>query len=291
MKISGRKGSGYIAHNNREFTCRNVDPTRSKNNIYIKKESLEKAYDIIFGESFKEYNESIRKDRRFNGSYLQKLRNSKNTHKQKESYEWIAQIGDKEDMGYGTGREELARQILIQYTEEFIKRNSQLYVYNAVIHMDEATPHVHIDYIPWARFKKGQKIRQSLDKAYEQMGYGKSESRTNNNTIEWQKTEREIIRETARGYGLEIEEEQRNNKKHLSVDEYKEMMEYIETLEQEIVELKEEIVELHDLKNQSINELAHTLQKMPQLITSITRAMKISVDNQRKNQQQRHFSR
>ena len=83
MKISGRKGSGYIAHNNREFTCRNVDPNRSKNNIFIKKETLEEAYNKIFGDSFKEYNNSIRKDRRFDGSYLQKLRNSKNKHKQK----------------------------------------------------------------------------------------------------------------------------------------------------------------------------------------------------------------
>ena len=290
MKISGRKGQGYTAHNDREFFCKNVDQNRSKNNIYIKKEKIEKAYEKVFGKAFKEYNNSIRKDRRFNGSYLQKLRNSKNKHKQKESYEWIVQVGDKNDMGFGTGNEELARQILTQYINEFIERNKQLYVYNAVIHMDEKTVHGHIQFFPWATYEKGQKKRQCLDRAYEQMGYGKSESRKHNNTIEWQRTEREILRETARGYGLEIEEEQRNNKKHLSVDEYKEMMEYIETLEEEIVELKEEIVELHDLKNQSINELAHTLQKMPQLLDSITRAMTISIQQQKRTQQ-RHISR
>lgn len=44
-------------------------------------------------------------------------------------------------------------------------------VVGAYIHNDEATPHMHIDYVPVATYSKGLKTRVSNDKALNQMGY------------------------------------------------------------------------------------------------------------------------
>lgn len=273
LKISGRKGAGYIAHNNREFSCKNVDATRTASNITYKKEALEEAYRKCFEKEFQEYNSKVRKDRRFAGTYLEKLRNSKG--KQKEFYEWVIQVGDKESAGYDTNNWEEAEKILDEYMKGFQERNKQLYVFNAVMHRDESTPHVHIDYIPIANFEKGQKKRNSLTKALEQMGYGKSESRKNSNTIRWQKAEREEIRKIAREAGLEIDEEEHNRKKHLEVEEYKE-------LQREKEAVKEEIKELRNMEKMEINRLADAFKNNANLMNMILRAVRIVLGKEKK---------
>lgn len=270
MNISGRKGVGYLAHNNRDFIPQNVNQQRTPYNHTFKRQSLEKAYDICFKEAFESYNNSIRKDRRFQGSYLEKLRSSKSKHPPKEFYEWIVQVGDKRTCGYGTQNEALAEKILNEYMKGFIKRNPQLYIFNAVMHRDESTPHIHIDFIPMAYFEKGQKIRNSLDKALEQMGYGKSISRKKNNTMEWQRQEREALRQLAREKGLDIEDEHQNKNKHLDNESYKALAKELESQKQELSTYK-------DIYQKSLIDLVQAIKKKPEILSTINRAVKIAL--------------
>ena len=270
MKISGRKGKGYLSHNNRIFTPSNVDAERTKNNIYYRRESLEQAYDKCFKKAFEDYNSKVRKDRRFNGSYLEKLCQIKGRHPAKPYYEWVAQVGDKECSGYGTENAQEAEKILHEYINGFRKRNPQLYVFNAVMHRDEATPHIHIDFIPIAYFEKGQRYRNSLDRAFEQMGYGKSRSRRDSNTMRWQKQEREVLRVIAREHGLQIDDEQSNKSIHLENDDFRKMA-------RELEQQRTQIKSLQNLKQLSVMDLVESIKETPALIGNINRAIKIAL--------------
>ena len=69
-----------------------------------------------------------------------------------------------------------SKKILENYLENFQKRNPNLVPYNAVIHMDEATPHLHLNVVPVAHLKnvkRGLAVKPSLDRALEEEGYQK----------------------------------------------------------------------------------------------------------------------
>lgn len=77
-----------------------------------------------------------RKDRKIE-NYLEHIQKGK---QEKPFYEIIVQVGNKDDMGVNTHNKELSKTILDDYMKEFQKRNPYLYVFNAHLHMDEATP-------------------------------------------------------------------------------------------------------------------------------------------------------
>lgn len=54
----------------------------------------------------------------------------------------------------------------------FQARNLNFHVFNAVLHMDEATPHLHIDYIPIRHYKRGVDTQNGIAQALKEMGYG-----------------------------------------------------------------------------------------------------------------------
>ena len=65
-----------------------------------------------------------------------------------------------------------ANEILKKSLKDFQKRNPNLPVYNAVIHNDEATPHVHFNCIPIATgYKRGLERRVGINKALDNEGY------------------------------------------------------------------------------------------------------------------------
>ena len=67
-----------------------------------------------------------------------------------------------------------AKGILTQYYHNFVQRNPNMRVFNAVIHMDEAdeTPHLHIDFIPIATGqKRGPEMKNSMRQAWQQQGF------------------------------------------------------------------------------------------------------------------------
>ena len=133
------------------------------------------------------------------------------------------------------------------------------------MHLDEATPHLHIDYIPVAHgYKNGMETRNSLTKAFQQMGFAKAVSRKQNETVAWQERERKYLTDLCREQGIEIEilGVQRNN---LSLPEYKAVMREVENLEQraKALDKKNEILEQqnNDLE-QKTSELRGQVQEM-----------------------------
>ena len=267
--ISFPKGKGHLTHNNREFICNNVVPERTAwNRIYIQ-ESLKDAYEKCFGQVLRDYNAAQKRKDRQKDNYLKEIEKSGN--KEKTFYENIVQIGKKTDTpvadenGVLTEDAKAAIVVLEQYARTFQERNPNLYLFNCVMHLDEATPHLHIDYIPVAHgYKNGMKTRNSLTKAFQQMGFAKAVSRKQNETVEWQEREREYLTELCREQGIEIEVlgVQRDN---LSLPEYKAAMREVEELEQQAVALdrQNEILEQqNDELAQKTSELCGQVQEM-----------------------------
>ena len=223
--ISFVKGKGSLSHNNRDFVTKNVDRERMAWNEYYIQRPLKEAYEQIFGPAVAEYNAKQKRKDRHIKDYLTDIKNSGNNEKQ--FYEIVVQIGRKEDTGVVDENGELtesakeARQILDEYVKSFQERNPNLYLFNAVLHMDEATPHLHLDYIPVAHgYKSKMHTRNSLTKALQEMGIEPAVSKTDTETMHWQQREREYLMEMCRERGLEIEMlgEKRDN---YTIPEYK----------------------------------------------------------------------
>lgn len=208
--ISFVKGKGSINHNNRDFTAKNVDASRTSMNVIYVQIPIEEAYEEIFGQAVADYNaEQKRSDRKI-GNYLSKIKQSKNN--EKVFYETVVQIGKRDDTGIldedGNITEDamLAKEVLDEYARTFQERNPNLILFNAVLHMDEATPHLHLDYIPVAHgYKTGLKTRNSLTKGLQEMGIAPAIGKNDTETMHWQKREREHIAELCKARGIETE--------------------------------------------------------------------------------------
>lgn len=227
--ISVCKGKGSLNHNNREFITENVDPNRTKDNIIYVRESLEQAYEKCFGQAVSDYNaKQKRADRRIDGAkgYMEQVRTSKNG--EKLFYENVVQVGNMFDSHVGTEQGEVCKRILNDYMSTFQERNPNLYVFNAVLHMDEQTPHLHIDYIPLAHgYKQGLMARNSLDRAFREQGIDGKANKYENRTIAWQNREKDHIESIMKEYGLERSADRGLDQEHLTVDQYKAVAERI----------------------------------------------------------------
>ena len=263
--ISFPKGKGHLTHNNREFISNNVVPERTDwNRIYIQ-ESLEQAYEKCFGQALMEYNAGQKRKDRRKENYLKEIENSGN--KEKTFYENIVQIGKKDDTpvvgadGKLTEEAKAAIEILEQYAKTFQERNPNLYLFNCVMHLDEATPHLHIDYIPVANgYKTGMKTRNSLTKALQQMGFAKAVSKKENETVAWQQRERAYLTELCQEKGIDVEVLgiQRDN---LTLPEYKAAMRKVEKLEHQAVEIEENNQRLAEQAEKLVDQIAKLDEK------------------------------
>ena len=180
--ISVMIGRGNVNHNRRHFITKNVDASRTIYNheyVYI---DIRDAYHFLFDEALQRYNsKQYRKDRVID-DYYEKIRLSK---QEKSFHEIIIQIGNKDDMNVKSENGELAKKILDEYMKSFQERNPNLYVYSAHLHMDEETPHLHIDFIPFiTNSKRGLDTRVSLKQALNNQGF-KGGTRTNTEWNQW----------------------------------------------------------------------------------------------------------
>ena len=149
--ISAEVGKGSVNHNSRKFRAENVDGSRTHLNIDYCNERIQTVYHQLFDEALKRYNEKqTRSDRRI-PNYYEKIRSG---NQEKPFHEIILQIGNKEDMSATGEYAELARTVLDEYYRGFQERNPNLRVFSAHLHMDEATPHIHIDFVPFTTGSK-----------------------------------------------------------------------------------------------------------------------------------------
>lgn len=267
--ISFPKGRGHLSHNNRDFISKNVVPERISWNRIYKQESLEEAYEKCFGQALRNYNASQKRKDRKKDNYLKEIENSGNH--EKLFYENVVQIGKVTDTavvdenGNLTRDAKAAIDVLEKYAQTFQGRNPNLYMFNCVMHLDEATPHLHIDYIPVAHgYKSGMETRNSLTKAFQQMGFAKAVSRKQNETVAWQERERAYLTDLCREQGIEIEVLgiQRDN---LSLPEYKAAMREVENLEQQAATLdkqNEALEQQNGSMEQKASELHGRVQEM-----------------------------
>lgn len=219
------QGKGSQLHNKREYEKigreipENIDPSKSTENITLVDLDIRSAYREIFGDALDRYNSKQKRADRKIEDYYEHIQKSKNG--EKLFYEDVVQWGSKDDFQTPSTREK-AKEALVQYVQGFESRNPNLKIIGAYIHMDEASPHLHLDYIPVAHgYTRGLETRNSLDKAMKQMGYQpEKESRKNNATKLWKENERIVFGQICREHGLEVEAE-RKARGSLSVEEYK----------------------------------------------------------------------
>lgn len=155
--ISFMTGKGSVNHNSRKFHAKNTDPEWSYLNVEYCNENLKDIYHELFDEALARYNEKqTRSDRRID-DYYEKIRSGR---QEKPFHEIILQIRDKDNMGAKTENGQLAAKVLDKYMQDFQQRNPTLRVFSAYLHMDEATPHLHIDLYLTRQEPSGGLIRE-----------------------------------------------------------------------------------------------------------------------------------
>ena len=174
MSVSFKKATKKtnLKHNNRqqeEYDNKKIDKSRMKNNKYLVQDDIKKIYEREFGEALEKYNaKQKRKDRKIK-NYFEHVKGSKKTAVQQEL---VVQVGtgyNGQDYEFGDEYWHKTNEILEEYFKEFEKRNPNLKVYNAVIHNDETSPHMHINFVPVATgYKRGLEKQVAFNKAIKQ---------------------------------------------------------------------------------------------------------------------------
>ena len=242
-RISFCQGKGSLTHNNRLFIADNVDRSHIKDNITFIREDIGYVYEHLFAESTRRYNaRQKRNDRKIHCSYYESLFHRKPTNsvvtaadKRKSFYEDVVQIGRKEDSGVDTEDAQLVTDCLKEYMAGYQKRNPNFVVFNAVLHMDEATPHLHIDYIPVGHYRRGQDTQNGIAQALKEMGFGEGKGAI----ARWRASEIEVLNQICIAYGIKPLEPEKS-RGSMSVKEYKEARREADRLKVENVQLKNE---------------------------------------------------
>ena len=230
-------GKGSVNHNSRKFKAENVKGDRTHLNYDYCNESIKKVYHTLFDDALKRYNDKqTRADRRI-GNYYEKIRNSK---QEKPFHEIILQIGDMVTMSSESENGLLAQRILDEYYQGFQERNPYLKVFSAHLHMDEATPHLHIDFVPFTTgSKRGLDTRVSLKQALANQGF-KGGTRGDTEWNQWVSSEKETLAVVMERHGVEWERKG-THEKHLSVLDYKK-----QEREKELTELEKKLSDRKD---------------------------------------------
>ena len=236
--ISAMRGKGSLTHNRRDFIAENVDSSRTPLNVEYRNEDIRAVYHELFDDALARYNKKQTRKDRVIDDYYEKIRTGK---QEKLFEELIIQIGNKDDMNASSENGQLARQMLDEYMQSFQQRNPTLRVFSAHLHMDEATPHLHIDFIPFTTgSKRGLETRVSLKKALEALGFaGGTKSHTELN--QWIEAEKQALASIMARHDIEWEQKG-THEEHLSVLDYKkqERSKEVSALENQIDTLQEQ---------------------------------------------------
>lgn len=257
--ISFMTGKGSVNHNSRKFHAKNTDPERSCLNVEYCNENVKDVYHELFDEALARYNEKqTRSDRRID-DYYEKIRSGK---QEKPFHEIILQIGDKDNMGAKTENGQLAAKVLDKYMWDFQRRNPTLRVFSAYLHMDEATPHLHIDFVPYTTgSKRGLDTRVSLKQALSALGF-KGGTRRETELNQWVAYEKEQLAVVMLEHGIEWEKKG-THEKHLSVLDFekKERAKEVAELEQSISDGKERLSDIQIQHRKAVQEIEQIRQK------------------------------
>lgn len=275
LSISFRVDKGIIEHNNRSIVAKNVDPARVSDNITYTQIELKEFYQQIFGEALAEYNAAQKRADKRIPDYYEHIKKSK---KEKAFYEIVVEFGDVHSCGRSSENWETAKQMLDEYMREFEKRNPNLRVFNAVMHLDEATPHLHIDFVPVAhKTVRGLPLKNSMRGALREQGFSSS-NRFQNEWVAWEQREQEEMTKIlfAHNFKRDVKNDRHT---HLTVEEYKIVAakrQEIRNYNAQINELKkksptEVTAEEMSLLNNQNNFLRSEIIKRDEKISSLSR--------------------
>lgn len=257
--ISVMVGRGSVNHNSRKFHAKNTDPERSHLNVTYCHENIKAVYHELFDEALERYNtKQTRADRKIE-NYYEKIRSGK---QEKPFHEIILQVGNKDDMSADSDEGRLAAAVLDEHMKAFQERNPNLRVFSAHLHMDEATPHLHIDFVPFTTgSKRGLDTRVSLKQALAAQGF-KGGTRGDTEWSQWVRSEKEQLSAVMERHGIEWEDKGTHDK-HLSVLDYKKEQRAKESAALETVKTeKESQVESQERR---LKELAPAVKDMERL--------------------------
>ena len=257
--ISAMVGHGSVNHNSRKFHAKNTDPERSHLNVTYCQKNIKAVYHELFDEALERYNaKQTRADRRIE-NYYEKIRSGK---QEKPFHEIILQVGNKDDMSADSDEGRLAAAVLDEYIRAFQERNPNLRVFSAHLHMDEATPHLHIDFVPFTTgSKRGLDTRVSLKQALAAQGFTGG-TRGDTEWSQWVRSEKEQLSAVMERHGIEWEDKGTHDK-HLSVLDYKKEQRAKEIAALETVKAeKESQVESQERR---LKELAPAVKDMERL--------------------------
>ena len=238
--LSGMTGRGSIGHNNRRFYTPNVDRSRTHLNITYCNDNLKQVYHEIFDEALIAYNAKKKKTRDKIADYYEHIRLGK---QEKLFHEVIFQIGNMNDCGCGLPGGEQAAEALKKFAELFRERNPHLRVFNMVMHMDEATPHLHIDFIPVATEQsRGLSTRVSMKQALKQQGF-EGLGRKQTEWKAWMEREKSVLKEIAQEHGFAIIS-LGGGRQHMHLPRFKEAAKRLEAIQEQVEAAEHEIAEL-----------------------------------------------
>ena len=242
--ISGMIGPGSISHNNRKFIAENVDRSRTEQNVVFCNEDQRQVYHELFDEALAAYNAKKKKTRDKITDYYEHI---KHGNQEKVFHESIFQIGNLDDCGCGSPGGERAAAALKEFAESFQERNPHLRVFNMVLHMDEATPHLHVDYIPVATEQsRGLSTRVSMKQALKQQGFvGQGRKQTEWNA--WMEREKAVLKEIAQTYEFEIIS-LGGGRPHMDLPQYREAAQRLEAVQEQVAAAEHDIAELEKQK-------------------------------------------
>ena len=265
--ISAMRGKGSLTHNRRDFIAENVDSSRTPLNVEYRNEDIRTVYHELFDDALARYNEKQTRKDRVIDDYYEKIRTGK---QEKLFEELIIQIGNKDDMNASSENGQLARQMLDEYMQSFQQRNPTLRVFSAHLHMDEATPHLHIDFIPFTTgSKRGLETRVSLKKALEALGFaGGTKSHTELN--QWIEAEKQALASIMARHDIEWEQKG-THEEHLSVLDYKkqERSKEVAALETQIGALQEQTATAETMlseKQEQLDDIAPILKNAEKFV-------------------------
>ena len=264
-------GKGSVSQNTRTFSAKNVDKERSKYNMEFCHLNIKKVYHELFDDALERYNAKQKRSDRKIDDYYEKIRQSK---QEKLFHEVILQIGNKDDMNAKSEEGQLAKDILIEFMEDFQKRNPNLYVFSAHLHMDEETPHIHIDFVPFIRnSNRGLDTRVSLKGALAEQGF-KGGTRSATEWNQWMESEKQELSKVAERYGVRWKQLGTHNK-HLSV------------LDFEKQERAKEVAKLEKAVSSNKAELSHIIY---QQVLAENEMEKIKLENEAVRQETTELS-
>ena len=257
-------------HNDRKFPLANayhIDPTQSKHNMYW-------TYNGNTIDEFSEIERNFYEDHF--AIFLEKINNRKIENKNRDRVmtidefrcskryqpeDLIIQLGDIQD--HVTG--EQLWTIVTAYAERFDRKfGENCKILDMALHLDEATPHVHIRRVWIAHDEDGHEF-VSQKKALEEMSVvapdcDKPISRYNNEKMSFSYDDRQLMIHECEEHGIDIDAPAKRHNKHLSSEKYKNriLWEGITAIE-----------EYTHIKFTAIKEILDTFKKISETVSSL----------------------